>query len=61
MVKNDRLTDIFRIGVPNQKNEHGVLGKSFFLDFKPESAVLRLTAEGPCAIYVNGDFVQGHK
>lgn len=61
MVKNDRLTDIFRIGVPNQKNEHGVLGKSFFLDFKPESAVLRLTAEGPCAIYINGDFVQGHK
>lgn len=61
MKTDSRLTDISRIGVPCQKTEEGILFRLFPLEETPRFAVLRLCAEGPCAVYVNGSFAGGHK
>ncbi len=59
---NDKLlTDICRIAAENRACEFVTFVKRFSVEDAVAEAMIRLTAEGVCAIYVNGHFVEAHK
>ncbi|MBE6595494.1 MAG: hypothetical protein E7644_06815 [Ruminococcaceae bacterium] len=61
MSNQESLTNICRIGVEGRSCEFAVLKKVFSLKEISTYGTIRLTSEGICAIYVNGNFVEAHK
>ena len=54
------FTEISWIGnVKQSGDEWSVFSKEFFLEKRPQSAVVRVDAYGVVGIYVNGEFVEG--
>ena len=61
MNSKELLTNICRLGVEGRSCELATLTKVFSLNEAATRGVIRLTAEGICAVYVNGCVVEAHK
>lgn len=56
-----QLTDICRIGMMKESGDEWIwYSKEFVLTDASKYATVKLTSDGVCAVYVNGEFVEAH-